>query len=61
LSDICRMHSHIRTDLAIFQHKKRHTDIFTILNEQPYSLILNTAKHSSQIKRKVEVKGCPTK
>jgi hypothetical protein len=30
-SDICRNHTHIRSDSAIFHHKKRYTKIFIAL------------------------------
>jgi hypothetical protein len=61
LSDICRKHSHIRTDLTVFQHRKRYIEFFIILNKRSSSLTLNIANTTSQIKRKVEIKGCPTK
>jgi hypothetical protein len=52
-SDICRNHTHIRSDSAVFQHKKRYTEIFTALNNWSSSLT------TSQIKRKVEINGLP--
>jgi hypothetical protein len=53
LSDICGRHSHIRTDLAVFQHKERYIEVFITLSKQASSLNLNMAKHTSQIKRKI--------
>jgi hypothetical protein len=46
LSDICERHSHIRIDLAVFQHKKRYIEVFIILSKLASSLNLNTAKHN---------------
>jgi hypothetical protein len=51
----------MRTDLAVFQHKKRYIEVFITLNKGATSLNLNTANTTSQIKRKLEIKGCPTK
>jgi hypothetical protein len=61
LSDIYGRHSHIRIDLTFFQHKKRYMEVFITLSKRASSLNLNIANTISQIKRKVEVKGCPTK
>jgi hypothetical protein len=33
LSNICRKHTHIRHDLAVFQHKKRNIKVFITLNK----------------------------
>jgi hypothetical protein len=33
LSNICRKHTHSRSDLAVFQHKKRYIEVFTTLNK----------------------------
>jgi hypothetical protein len=53
--------THIRIGLAIFQHKKRYIEVFITLSKRAFSLTLNTAKHNFSDKRKVEIKGCPTK
>jgi hypothetical protein len=61
LTDICGRHSHIRDDLAIFQHKKRYIEVFITLSKHASSLNLTQPNAASQIKKEVEVKGFPTK
>jgi hypothetical protein len=39
--------THIRSDSAVFQHKKRYMEIFITLNNQSSSLTLNTANTAS--------------
>jgi hypothetical protein len=45
LSDICRKHTHIISNSAVFQHKKWYVEVFTILNNWASLLTLNTGKH----------------
>jgi hypothetical protein len=59
LSEICGRHSHIKMDLAVFQHKKRHIEIFITLSEQASSLNLNTAKHNFSDKEESRNKRLP--
>jgi hypothetical protein len=46
LSDICGGYTHIRLDLAVFQHNKRYIEVFITLSKRASSLNLNTAKHN---------------
>jgi hypothetical protein len=59
LIDICGGHTHIRTDLAVFQHKKRDIEVFITLSKLASSLNLNTAKHNFSDKEKSGNKRLP--
>jgi hypothetical protein len=51
--------THIRTDLAVFQHKKRYIEVFITLNKQASSMNLNTATHSFSDKEESGSKRLP--
>jgi hypothetical protein len=59
LSNIGGGHTHIRYDLAVFQHKKRYIEVFIMLNKGASSLNLNIAKHNFSDKEESGNKWLP--